>query len=205
MRIEILTIIVFVLAHVPLPLNATSIHNEELAFTVQIPEGFREYDYLKPHSDPRTKRFVEEQTLYAYNKGGRPEENNYTGIFLYIERSSWANLRGLDIGELSPNTTLLEETWHGHKINLYRVERKYTTRGDRMVTLNAAIPLKADPIQVKFTGDIADESEMRALLSSILTALDGEAGITAYAEWIKYAAIATILFVVGFFVWRRAI
>lgn len=203
MHAIIVTIIVFVLAQMSPPLNAVTVHNAELAFTVEIPEGFKEYDYLKPHSDMRTRRVVREQTLYAYNKGGNPQENNYTGIFLYIERSSWANLAGLDIGETSPNTTLLHETWQGHTINLYRVERKYTTDGDRMVTLNAAIPLNTEPIQVKFSGDVTDENEMRILLSSILSTLDGKAGIAAYAEQVKYGAIAVFFVVVGIMVWRR--
>lgn len=205
MRSTIVIIIGFELTPMSLSLNATSIHNEDLAFTVQIPEGFKEYDYLKPHTDMRTRRFVKEQTLYAYNKGGNPEENNYTGIFLYIERSSWANLARLDIGEIPPNTTLLRETWRGHRINLYRTERKYSTGGDRLVTLNAAIPLKVEPIQIKLTGDVADENEMRKLLSSILSTLDGKAGIVAYAEQLKYWAIATIVVVVGVLVWRRLI
>jgi hypothetical protein len=205
MRFTIVIIIGFALTHMPLPLNATSIHNEDLAFVVKIPEGFKEYDYLKPHSDARTRKFVKEQTLYAYNKGGHPEENNYTGIFLNIERSSWVNLSGLDIGELSPNTTSLEETWRGHKINLYRVEKKYTTTGDRMVTLNAVIPLKAGPIQIKLTGDVKDENEMRNVLSSILSTLDSEAGIIAYAVQFKYLVIASIVIAIGVIVWRWVI
>ena len=188
-----------------LSLNATSIHNEDLAFTVKIPEGFKEYDYLKPHSDARTRKFVKEQTLYAFNKGGHPEENNYSGIFLYIERSSWANLKGLDIGDIPPNTSLLKETWLGHQINLYRVEGKYTTNGDRMVTLNAVIPLKVEPIQIKLTGDVADEDEMRILLSSILSTMEGKAGIEAYAVQLKYMVITVIVVVVGVLVWRRVI
>jgi hypothetical protein len=205
MRAAIVTIIVLVLAHISPSLNAKSIHNGELEFTAQIPEGFKEYDYLKPHRDMRTRRVVKEQTLYAYNKGGEPGENNYTGIFLYIERSSWASLAGLDIGELPPNTTLQHETWRGHKINLYRSERKYTTGGARMVTLNAAIPLKAEPIQIKLSGDVADENELRKLLSSMLSTLDGKAGMAAHAEKLKYGAIAAIVVLVVVLVWRRVI
>jgi hypothetical protein len=99
----------------------------------------------------------------------------------------------------------LEETWQGHQINLYRVEQKYTTAGDKMVTLNAVIPLKAEPIQIMLTGDVADENEMRRLLSSMLSTLDGEVGITAYAVQLKYVLIATIIIVVGVLVWRRVI
>ena len=203
MRARIVTIIVCVLTQISPPLSAALIHNEDLGFTVQIPEGFKEYDYLKPHSDVRTRRIVKEQTLYAYNKGGKPGENNYTGIFLYIEHSSWANLASLDFGELPANTTLLKETWQGHKINLYRAERKYTTGGDRMVTLNAAIPLKAEPIQIKLSGDVVDEHEMRQILASILSTLDGEAGIAAHAQQLTYVAIASIVVVVVVLVRRR--
>jgi len=54
---------VLVLACMSITVNATSIHNQHLAFTVQISEGFKEYDYLKPHGDVRTKRIVKEKTL----------------------------------------------------------------------------------------------------------------------------------------------
>ncbi|KPJ95259.1 MAG: hypothetical protein AMJ53_03140 [Gammaproteobacteria bacterium SG8_11] len=108
-----------------------------------------------------------------------------------------ANLSGLGISELSPNTNRLKETWREHKINLYRIERRYTTAVDTILTLNAAIPLKAEPIQFKLTGGVADENEMKPFLSSMLSTLDGEAGIIAYAVQLKYVAIAVIVTAVG--------
>ncbi|MGD8569886.1 MAG: hypothetical protein PVJ39_17500 [Gammaproteobacteria bacterium] len=203
MRTTSVSVIVFLFAHMSLVANAATIHNEELSFTVQIPEGFKEFDFLKPHRNGRTRQFVKDQTLYAYNKGGNPEKNNYTGIFIQIERSSWVNLYGLDMGQIPANTTLLQETWRGHKINLFRMERKYTTGGDRMVTLNAAIPLSGEPIQFKISGDVADESEMRRILSSMLSTLDGKASIAAYAGWVRFGAIIAIVFVVGALVKRK--
>ena len=180
-----LLVILFMLTSIPIGARAFPIKNNDLAFTIDVPEGFTEYNYLKPHSDARTRKFVQENTLYAFNKGGDPENNNYTGIFIYIERSSWVSLYGLDFGGLPANTELLSETWRGIKINLYRLERAYTTVGDRMVTLNATIPLKAEPIQIKLSGDLAVEKEMRELLSSMLASLEGKASIAAYANWLK--------------------
>lgn len=197
------SIVVFILISMPFTLSASPTHDNDLAFTINIPEGFTEYNYLKPHSDVRTRRFVEESTLYAFHRGGDPENNNYTGVFIYIERSSWVSLYGLDFGGLPANTELLTEAWRGLKINLYRVERAYTTAGDRMVILNATIPLKAEPIQIKLSGDIADENEMRDLLSSMLTSLEGKASIAAYASWLKILLVVLVIVAIGILFKRK--
>ncbi len=202
MRLKGLLLTLLVCALLPLSLHAASVHNEEFSFTVEIPDGFSTYDYLKPHSDQRTRRIVEERTLYAYNKGGDPAQNNYTGIFISLERSAWSGPPGIDIAEPGPGKQLLEETWKGHKIKLYRTERDYTTAGERLVTLNAIIPLKGDPIQIKLTGDASDEPEMRRLLSSMLAGLDGKPGLAAYANGYMYVLI-TILAITVFILLRR--
>lgn len=182
--------------------QAVPLRDEALGFTLDIPDGFQPYDALKPHSDARTRRFVQENTLYAYHLGGDPERGDYSGIFLQIERSDSVGVTGPGDGSLPADTQRLEERWQGMAVNLYRIERTYTTRGDRMVVLTAVIPLAAQPIQIKLTGDLRDEPRMRADLRGMLDSLEGDAALSARAGWMKYPLAAAALLGIGFMVRR---
>ncbi len=177
--------------------GAFQVHSDELAFTLEVPEGFHEYDYLRPHSDARSRRFVEHNTLFAFNQGGDPQENNYTGIFLSIERSEKGMLTSLGGDDVSSSVADLNASWKGRGLQVHRVERQYTTLGDRMVTLTAAIPLAPEPIQIKVSGDIRDEAQMRGLLRKVLASIDGEVGLYAYLPWLKTALIAVLIAWIG--------
>ena len=181
------------------------IQSEDLSFRLEVPSGFHEYDYLKPHSDSRTRKYVEKNTIAAYNKGGDPDSNNYTGIFLFIERSSLSMLAGIGFNEAPDNSEILKELWKGVQINLYRNERIYNTKGDLLVTMTAAIPLKPEPIQIKLSGDIKDETEMRHLLQSVLNSLEGEASIYAHESWLKYGVIVLVIGFLGLIIKRKLI
>jgi hypothetical protein len=182
---------------------AFQVENEELEFTVEIPDGFNQYDNLKTHSDARTRRFVEKNTLYAFNRGGSPETNNYTGIFLFVERSSLTMLAGFDTDSENMRTETIDGLWRGHDITLHRMERNYTTNGDRLVTINAVIPLDPEPIQVKLSGDIKDEEQMRGILREVVSSIDGKASIYAHMAWLKFGAIVLVAGVAGLVVKRK--
>lgn len=201
----LVSISTFIISIITLNAHAFQVHNEELKFSLEVPEAFSEFDNLKSQSDARTRRFVEKNTLYAYNRGGAPEKNNHTGIFLFIEHSSKTMLAGLSFWSTPESMEILTESWQGRKINLYRVERNYNTLGDRLVTLTAAIPLAPEPIQVKLSGDIKDEPEMRALLRRILSSIDGEVSIYAYASWIMYGLIILFIGWVGLRIKQKSI
>ncbi|MEK6715062.1 MAG: hypothetical protein AABY43_03335 [Candidatus Omnitrophota bacterium] len=154
---------------------AFEIHNSELNFKVSIPDSFREYDPLKAQRDERTKNYLKSILLYAYNKGGEPENNQYTGIFLNIERSIKV-MAGQEASEyISASEEILREKWKNRQVNVFRKYQTYTTKGDVMVTLTAVVNLSPEPIQFKLSGDKKDEKEMYAILKSMLANLEGKA------------------------------
>lgn len=174
---------------------AFQLHNDEYDFTITIPDGFKAYDYLKVHSGT-TYDFVKKNTLYAYNLGGSPEKNNYTGLFLDIERSSW-----LMVNNPAPDNDLsvLKNAWQGLDINLYRQEDGFYKNRATRLTLTAAIPLKAGPVQIKLSGSPAKEDEMKTILKSMLDSLDAEAGLLAGTS--KFGYLLVPLGALGFVIY----
>lgn len=151
------------------------VKNDELDFRFTVPDGFKEYNPLVPHSDSATRNYVEANALYSYNKGGDPQANNWTGIFFNIERAMELNL-GFEAKDfLSAGETLSQKKWGGCDISVVRGSRAYKTGSDeKMVTLSAQAPLKPKPILIKLTGVNGDEAEMNSIIDSVLASLEGE-------------------------------
>ncbi len=152
------------------------VKNDELGFKLTLPDGFKPYDKLASQSDPATKSFMAVDYLYSFNKGGNPETNNWLGIFLDIERTADDYYLGFKPEELlSAGETVSEKKWGSCNINIFRNVRIYRIGSDeKLITLNAIIPLKSKPIKFKLSGVEADEAEMSNILDSALKSLDGK-------------------------------
>lgn len=173
----------------PVAYASMELHHSDPAFSLQIPQGFETYDSLAAFEDSTTRRFVEELTLYAFYKGGAPSVRDFTGIRLLVENSYWRLVRGLDLGLSFWNTDFETIGWRSRTIRLLRLERSYTTGGDRLVVLTAVVPVSGGPIQIKLSGDISFESEMRRHLQDILDSLDARPSIFAYLDVLTFGSL----------------
>lgn len=162
---------------------AVELEDSELNFKVTIPRGFKEYDKSKAHSDAGTRQYVRSISLYSYNKGGHPEKDQYTGIFLDIERS----FKTMTVWnpDIFVGEEVLKEKWKEYAVNVYRQTKTYTTLGDKMVILIAVVPLVPEPLQFKISGDVKDEEEMRAILITLLANLEGEGNYLKSPKFIR--------------------
>ena len=183
-----LIISAFLLLHT-ISVSAFTVHNSEYDFTMEVPDEFEAFDFLAPHSGP-TLKFVKKNTLYGF-RWTNPENGVYT--YILIERSSW-----LMTNNPAPDKDLsvLESAWQGLDINLYRQENGFYKNKATVLTLTAAIPLKAGPIQIKLSGPPAKEDEMKSILISMLDSLDSDAGLLASTS--KYSFLLVPLGALGF-------
>lgn len=194
---RILVILLLLAIIIPIAVQASfEVRNDELSFGLIIPDGFQAYDKLAPHSDPATKKYVAGNALYSFNKGGNPAAGNWSGIFLDIERSS-SDYYGFDPKELlSAGETLSKEEWQGCVVNVFRNARSYRTGLDeKLITLNAVVPLKPEAIQIKLTGVEGDENEMKDILGSLLRSLEGRAGCNVAKNNLYLIAAFVLLFI----------
>jgi len=70
-----------------------------------------------------------------------------------------------------PNVTLLEEEWKGHPIDVCRIQESF--QGRRFLTFNAQVPVLPQAVQVKITGPMERENELRQDLRAVLAGIDG--------------------------------
>jgi hypothetical protein len=157
------------------------------AFTLRLPPDLKEFTGKRPN------------VLYIWEQHNA--DDHKTGVYVVIEKVQ---------GELPQGTVRKEdltgkvervytEPWKSFDINVYLLRSE--TAGARMITRNAAVPLKGNAIKLQVTGPESSDAQMGAMLKSLLGALDGP------TNWLPPAdkTLQTVLAAVGFVLAAAAI
>jgi hypothetical protein len=109
------------------------------------------------------------------------------------------------VGAKNPNITILSEKWKDFDVEVFRVPERAGNL--QLLTFNAQVPLKPEAVQIAVIGEAASENELRSLLRSVLSSLDGSTNwlntdqrVSKLAEGITRLAITIgvlVIFVVG--------
>lgn len=178
--------------------SAFEVSNSEYNFKVQVPDRFEAFDYLAVLRGG-ARKFVEDRALHVYQV--KPAESDQRFMHILIEKSPYLMAIGIFPNE---NRSVLEDAWNDMDIYLYRHEDSFQNGKPLRVTLNAVVPIKAGPIQLKVSGSPEVEDEMVATLRSMLETLQADAGLMTFA--IKYKYLLASLGVFGLFVyWKRGV
>jgi hypothetical protein len=175
---------------------AFEVSNSEYGFRVQVPDRFETFDYLSLLRGG-ARKFVEERALHVYRV--KPGESDQRFMHLYIEKSPYLMAIGINPND---NRSVLENAWNGMDIYLYRHEDSFQNGKPLRVTLNAVVPIKAGPIQLKVSGSPEVEAEMVATLRAMLETLQADSGLLTFVIKYKYPLVLSGVFA-GFVYWKR--
>ncbi|MBN1917347.1 MAG: hypothetical protein JW889_05515 [Verrucomicrobia bacterium] len=155
---------------------AETIHNDQLGFTLRLPEGTRSFPQGMQGSD----------TLYSYSVGRLPQEGHLLvfkierlGGILPRERYTLEQLlehmKGSGAAAAIPpdaKISLIDEAWGGFDLQVMRMES--TTQGVAMVAHTVQVPLLVEAIQISTYAGRQNAEEGRQLLRILLANLQGE-------------------------------
>ena len=130
--------------------------------TIEIPSSFVEF--------PEGK--LQPNVLHSYVKGDILDEE--PDVVFLIEDLGGTIGQDDDLSafvDSQPHVSLIKETWKGRQIDVFRIEEN--VQDYTFITFNAQVPLLPTAYQVKLTGVLEREDELRADLKDILAGIDG--------------------------------
>jgi hypothetical protein len=159
--------------------SAETIRNEELGFTLTLPEGSREFPEGKQGPD----------IMYAYAIGPRVDEGQFLAFGVERMRGTIGR-ENLTLGHyeqyrelqkdnpyakaIPPDAKvdIITESWQGFEIQVLRMEA--TFEGVAVITYAAPVPLRREAIQILVGSGQDNAEEGRQLLRTLLANLHGE-------------------------------
>jgi hypothetical protein len=146
---------------------AATFQDENLGFTVDIPEGFE--------PDPAVLG-ANRDFAHAFAKDD-PAGGLSTIIVIERMRGTIGRER-LDPGKLPPGFKgkLFTARWNGFDVEATEVPEELN--GVPTVNYNAQVPLKREAVQLRVVGPRSKDKELRALLDQLLAGLKGETNWT---------------------------
>jgi len=188
-----------VLALAAAHLNAGEVvSHPQLGLRLSVPDGFVQ--------DPDR---VQGQVVYAFQRPPAGEQK--LGTFIVVSRLGGVlgreKLDPREVASKSPNVSLTNEKWKGFDLEVFRVPEQ---AGElRLLTFNAQVPLKPEAVQVAVIGEAGGEAELRNILQSVLSNLDGQTNwlnteqrVNRLAEGTTRLAITVGVLVVAVVIWR---
>lgn len=199
----------FVIPGIVLALAATILYAGEtvshprLGLRLAVPDGFVQNPTL-----------VQGQVVYAFQRPPASGQQVGTGILV----SRLGGVLGRDkldprlVASKGPQISVITEKWKGFDIEVIRVSEQ---AGElQLLTFNAQVPLRPEAVQVGVFGEAGRENELRGVLQSVLSNLDGQtnwlnteqrvARLAGGIVWITITTTITIgvLAVVSVIIWR---
>jgi hypothetical protein len=112
------------------------------------------------------------------------------------------------VASKNPQATVIAEKWKEFEIEVFRDPEQ--VQDLRLLTFNAQVPLKPEAVQITVIGEASREDQLRAVLQSVLSNLDGQTNwlntqqrVTRLAEGLTRLAITVgVLVAIAVVVWR---
>lgn len=140
-----------------------TVSHPQLRFQLSVPEGFVR-DVLREQGD----------TVCAFQRA--PGGDQKVGTFIVISRLGGVlgreKIDPEEVAAMNPQIILSTERWQGFEIDVFRVPKQ--AEGLQLLTFNAQVPLRPEAVQVSVVGEADRENELRGVLQSVLSNLDGQ-------------------------------
>jgi hypothetical protein len=143
--------------------SAALLHDAELGFTLDLPQGYKPFP---AGHNPLGYR-------YAYSKQGRGQPDRVFAVKplgKVIAKGQHLHPNELQQGI---GSTVVAFNWRGLPVDGGRVPEKFATIGE-YVTFNIRVPLKQEGLLLTFGGPAAAEADLHALAGDVLASLDGD-------------------------------
>jgi hypothetical protein len=148
-----------------------TVSDPALGFQLAIPDGFvRDPDRLKG------------DVIHAFQRP--PQGKDSIGTFILVRRLGGVidreKIRPEEVAAKNPQITFVPEKWKEFEIEVFRVPEQMGEL--RALTFNAQVPLKPAAIQLTVIGEVDREDELRSVLRSLLSTLDGQSNWLSRSE-----------------------